>query len=96
MALDVTGKLFKILPEVTGAGKNGNWVKQEFVIETMEQYPKKACFSVWGDKVASLKGINPGDLVVTSGQLKIKNGGRVVLNDSIQPPSDPNPYLPTE
>ncbi len=66
MALDVTGKLFKILPEVTGAGKNGNWVKQEFVIETMEQYPKKACFSVWGDKVASLKGIQLGDQIKIS------------------------------
>jgi hypothetical protein len=66
MALDVTGKLYKVMSEVTGSGKNGNWVKQEFVIETMEQYPKKACFSVWGDKVASIKGLQPGDQIKIS------------------------------
>lgn len=39
------------MPPVTGAGKNGPWKKQEFLIETMDQYPKKVIFSVWGDKV---------------------------------------------
>jgi len=24
---------------------------QEFVIETQEQYPKKICFSIWGDRI---------------------------------------------
>ena len=51
MALEITGKLVKILAEQTGKGKNGNWIKQDFVIETAEQYPKKVCISVWGDKI---------------------------------------------
>ena len=55
MALELTGTLIKILPEVTGAGKNGSWVKQEFVLETADQYPKKVCLSLWGDKVSDLK-----------------------------------------
>lgn len=54
MALEVTGKLIKILPAQTGSGARGNWVKQEFVIETMDQYPKKICLSLWGDKADSL------------------------------------------
>ncbi len=36
---------------VTGQGKNGEWKKQEFVVETGDSYPKKVCFSIWGDKI---------------------------------------------
>ena len=51
MSLEIKGKLKSILPEVTGVNAKGNqWKKQEFVIETMEQFPKKACFVLWGDK----------------------------------------------
>jgi hypothetical protein len=60
MALEISGKIISILPEQTGAGKNGNWVKQDFVIETTDQYPKKVCFSAWGDKAAQVKGLLPG------------------------------------
>jgi hypothetical protein len=66
MALDLTGTLIKILPEVTGAGKNGSWVKQEFVLETADQYPKKVCLSLWGDKVAELKKYALGDNLTAS------------------------------
>ena len=55
MALEFEGSLIKVLPEVTGQGKNGAWVKQDFVLETEDQYPKKACFTAWGDKSADLK-----------------------------------------
>jgi len=62
MPLEITGKLIQVQPEQTGAGKNGtNWVKQDFIIETAaEQYPKKICFSAWGDKMQILKTLNPG------------------------------------
>ncbi|MFN3403524.1 MAG: DUF3127 domain-containing protein [Cytophagaceae bacterium] len=63
MTLEITGKIVKIMPEQTGAGKNGNWVKQEFVIETADQYPKKVCCSAWGDKAAILKSLKSGDQV---------------------------------
>lgn len=61
MSLELTGKLVKVLPEQTGTGKNGTWVKQEFVIETNEQYPKKICCSAWGDKATQIKSLNIGD-----------------------------------
>lgn len=61
MALELTGKLVKTLPEVTGQGKNGAWNKQEFVIETIDQFPKKVCLSAWGDKANDLKQFAPGD-----------------------------------
>ena len=44
-----------------------------------------------GDQVAILKGLNSGDQVVTSGQLKLKNGTPVVINNRILPSNDPNP-----
>ncbi len=49
--MEITGKLVQILPEETGESKNGPWKKQSFIIETQEQYPKKVCITVWGDKV---------------------------------------------
>ena len=61
MALELEGTLIKVLPEQTGSSKNGQWVKQDFVIETQEQYPKKACFSAWGDRANDLKQFALGD-----------------------------------
>jgi membrane fusion protein, multidrug efflux system len=45
-----------------------------------------------GDQVAILKGINPGDTVATSGQLKLKNGSAVIINNAIQPSNNPAPH----
>ena len=66
MSLEVKGKIIKILPEQSGQSKNGGWKKQEFVIETMEQFPKKACFSAWGDKTDMVKQLLQGDEVLVS------------------------------
>jgi len=64
--MELTGQLIKILPEATGQGAKGPWIKQEFVIETRDQYPKKACFSVWGDKVDVLRKFAMSDIVKVS------------------------------
>jgi hypothetical protein len=61
MALELSGKLVKVMPEMRGSGRNGEWVKQEFVIETNEQFPKKVCITAWGEKVDEIKALNPGD-----------------------------------
>ncbi len=60
MALELQGKLIQLNAEQTGTGKNGTWVKQEMIIETSEQYPKKICISCWGDKVEMIKNLTPG------------------------------------
>lgn len=49
--MDLKGKVLQSLPLVTGQGKNGPWRKQEFLIETLDQYPKKVLFSLWSDKI---------------------------------------------
>ena len=44
-----------------------------------------------GDQVAILKGLEEGQLVVTSGQLKLKNGTPVDINNEVQPADEPHP-----
>jgi hypothetical protein len=57
MALELSGKIIQLLPEQTGTGKNGQWLRQDFIIETQEQFPRKVCFSAWGDKVSLVKAL---------------------------------------
>ena len=49
--MEIKGKLMQILPAQTGQGRNGEWKKQDFIIEVEGTYPRKACFTAWGDKV---------------------------------------------
>ena len=49
--MQLKAKLLDILPLQTGKGKNGDWKKQDIVVETQEKYPKKVCVSIWGDKL---------------------------------------------
>lgn len=44
-----------------------------------------------GDQVAVLKGIKAGTVVVTSGQMKLKSGASVRVDNSVQPANNPNP-----
>ena len=60
MSLEITAKLLYSLPEQTGQGKNGPWVKQDIIVETEEQYPKKICMSAWGDMVGQFKSYPAG------------------------------------
>ena len=49
--MQLTAKLVQLLPLQTGSGKNGQWKKQDVIVETEGQYPKKICISIWGDKI---------------------------------------------
>jgi membrane fusion protein, multidrug efflux system len=44
-----------------------------------------------GDQVAITKGIEEGTEVVTSGQIKLKNGAPIKIDNSVQPANNPNP-----
>ena len=47
-----------------------------------------------GDQVAILKGLSAGETVVSGGQLKLRNGSPVSINNSVQPSDNPNPQVP--
>jgi hypothetical protein len=49
--MQLTAKLIQVLPLQTGTGKNGQWKKQDIIVETEGQYPRKICVSIWGDKI---------------------------------------------
>jgi membrane fusion protein (multidrug efflux system) len=44
-----------------------------------------------GDQVAILKGVSEGAMVVTSGQLKLKNGSPLRIDNTVQPLNDQSP-----
>jgi hypothetical protein len=61
--MDLSGKVISLLPEVSGSSKSGNaWRKQEYIVETGGQYPKKVCVSIWGDKIDQF-GLKVGEQV---------------------------------
>lgn len=64
MSIQVKGTVIQILKPESGVSKAGKeWKKQEFVIETNEQFPKKVCFTLFGDKSSLLDGITEGSEV---------------------------------
>ena len=63
--MEISGVVINLLPLQSGQGKNGTWKKQEFILETPGQYPKKVCMNLWGDKVDEIK-ISVGDKITAS------------------------------
>ena len=51
--MDITGRIIAIPPLKSGTSARGEWKIQEYVIEYAldQQYPKKMCFSVWGENI---------------------------------------------
>ena len=63
--MEISGTVVSILPEINGEGKNGTWRKQEFILETEGQYPKKVCIVMWGDKIDQFA-LSEGEAVTAS------------------------------
>lgn len=62
--LKITGTVVKIGEVVSGQSKAGNqWSKQDFLIETSGEYPKKIKFDVWGKSLELLTPLKVGDVV---------------------------------
>ncbi|PUA18764.1 efflux RND transporter periplasmic adaptor subunit [Glaciimonas sp. PCH181] len=62
--------------------KKGDLVVQQVFVTTGETR---------GDQVAILTGLAEGQQVVTSGQIKLKNGTAVVISNTVEPLNNPNP-----
>ncbi len=59
--MQLTAKLIQILPLQSGTGRNGEWKKQDIIVETQDQYPKKICVSLWGNKFEHVQ-LNTGNM----------------------------------
>jgi hypothetical protein len=63
--MELSGKVFKVMPVESGEGKNGVWKKQAVVIETAhEKYPKKVAVQFWGDLVNHENFVEGNDISV--------------------------------
>ena len=68
MPVEISGKLVQKLNKTEGVSKASGkpWSKQEFLIETQEQYPRKVIISTMNEKVAELEKFNVNDVVTVS------------------------------
>ncbi len=66
--MDFTGKVIAVLSPKSGTSKStGNpWMVQEYVVESNEMYPKKMCFSVFGEDKIKQFNIQQNDEIVVS------------------------------
>ena len=49
--MEIIGRVIALLPVASGVSSRGNaWQRGGFVIETLENYPKKICFEVFGEQ----------------------------------------------
>jgi membrane fusion protein (multidrug efflux system) len=78
--------VFVVEPDHDKTGKAGLAARQVFV----------TLGDTRGDQVAVLTGLTPGEQVVTAGQLKLRNGSPVAINNSVQPSNSPTPNPPNE
>jgi len=64
--MDIRGKIIQKMDPVGGVSKAGNqWKKQEYVLETLDSYPKKVKFDFFGDR-ADQYPLEVGDIITLS------------------------------
>ena len=65
--MEVTGKIIQVLPPQDGVGRNGNpWKLQAYVLETLDSFPKKVHFEVFGEDRIASNPCNVGEIVTVS------------------------------
>lgn len=62
-AIYIEGQITAILPETRGVGQRGEWVSQDFVLKTEDNYPKNICFTIFGADKIKEANIRIGDVV---------------------------------
>lgn len=66
--MEITGKIIAALEPRGGVSQRtgNNWKMQEFVIETLEQYPRKCMFNVFGEDRLNEMKIQVGEVLTVS------------------------------
>lgn len=62
----IEGKILSKFPAESGTSARGEWKKQKFLVETMDQYPRKVCIDVWTNVIPQLEAFKEGDQVAVS------------------------------
>ena len=62
MDITITGKVKQLLDEQSGTGRNGDWRKRDFILETEGKFPKPVCITQWGDDIEGF-GLQEGERI---------------------------------
>lgn len=102
--MEIIGKVFQLGMLQEGTSAKGPWKKQELIIETMEQYPRKVCLSCWGDRVNEAVNFAVGQVIKAQISIESRefNGKwytdvrpyRFENADTTQAPQAPQPVAP--
>ena len=50
--MEIRGRIIQVLPMASGVSKAGNsWRKQEYILETFDQYPRKVIFNFFNNTI---------------------------------------------
>ena len=102
--MEIEGKIIVKLPLQSGTSKTGNqWRKQEYVMETLDSYPKKVKFDFFGDR-ADQYPLEVGDIITLSYDIESREfngrwytdirGFKAVKEDPAMAGAAPAPYNP--
>ena len=61
--MEIIGKVVQLGTLTEGSSPRGPWKKQELIIETLEQFPKKVCLICWNDRVNDANGFFVGQTI---------------------------------
>jgi hypothetical protein len=71
MSLEITGKIIQKLELQSGVSAKGvEWKKQEFILETGEQYSRQVCIALWGEKINDIAGIPVNESITVGIELE--------------------------
>ena len=69
--MEIIGKVVQLGTLIEGNSPRGPWKKQELIIETVEQYPKKVCLMCWNERVNDANSLFVGQTI--KAQIRIES-----------------------
>ena len=102
--MDIKGKIIQKMEPQGGVSKAGNqWKKQEYVLETLDSYPRKVKFDFFGDR-ADQYPLEVGDVITLSYDIESREfngrwytdirGFKAMKEDPAMAGAAPAPYNP--
>ena len=71
--MEIQGRIIQVLPQASGVSKAGNnWRKQEYVLETKDQYPRKVVFNFFNNTIDQYP-LQIGDDIILSFDLESRS-----------------------
>ena len=69
--MELKGRIIQVMPLQSGIGQvsGKEWKKQEYILETQEQYPRKVCFQLSGNRIEQYP-LSVGEEVIVSFDLE--------------------------